>query len=378
MQSPKGAAPWQRAQSGSPFFSCWWSRASAACSSTAGSAARMRCPRWRRYRRTTTTGSRLFRRRSDRLALLHDVGRKHFRRTAADVFSVVHDTGGDEERVARFQRAGWLTLDLQLERALDDVAELLSRMRVPAGHAARYELGEGLHHVPVWRTDVVILQELAGEAGLLRVENRCKAADRGRNQQALHGTSPSRLKRPRPASSSSGRPSNPDPLRSSCRHARGSPGRSSCDRRSRARTASLLRRSCRPPAGPAAWSSLAPDDPERERESARQDRDEVAHHRHAALFRDVELGLLVVFLGALVHLLGERHVLEDEEEDADAETDQGALDYGVHGGDFALGKAELPRARRARPPRPGPQWLRDRRGPPAGCPPPRRAAAPPW
>src|SRR5205085_4026993 len=129
-----------------PFFSCWWSRASAACSFTAGNAARMRCPRWRRCRRTTT-GSKLFRGRSDRLALLHDVGRKHFRRAAADVFPVVHDTGGNEERVARLQRAGWLALDLQLERALHDVAELLSRMRMPAGHAARYELGEGLHHV---------------------------------------------------------------------------------------------------------------------------------------------------------------------------------------------------------------------------------------
>src|SRR5205807_8235036 len=123
----KAHGAWQIASSGSRSSSPSWWRGSAACSSTAGCAAKTRCPRCRRSRRTTTTGNEngesslgrrllLRRRRGDGLAFLHDVGGEDLGGAAADVLAVVHYARRNEERFARFQRARRLPGDLQLER----------------------------------------------------------------------------------------------------------------------------------------------------------------------------------------------------------------------------------------------------------------------
>src|SRR5204863_6051643 len=125
----------------------------------------------------------------------------------------------------------------------------------------------------------------------------------------------------------------------------------------------------------ASSSSLTPDDPGTDREPDHQDRDEVADRGEAALFGHVEHGGLVVFLGALVHLLVERQVFENEQDNAYAETDQGALECGMHGGDYSLGTGALPCARRAKRPRLAPRGSPGRLPPPPGRRPIREAAA---
>src|SRR2546426_1651822 len=178
------AWPWARTRcaSAGPTSGAWApsaSPASSACSSSCASSCRRRCSNAARARSGSSRrrscagrperGALLLRGRSDRLAFLDDVGGEHFRRAAADVLAIVHLAGFDEESIARLQRPGWLAVDFEQQRSLDDVAELLAGVRVPARRTTGNEFRQRLHCVALRHAQVLVLQQLAREPRLLSV-----------------------------------------------------------------------------------------------------------------------------------------------------------------------------------------------------------------
>src|SRR5712691_10504267 len=104
-----------------------------------------------------TAAMTLLDRCGDRLALLHDVGREHDSLAAAGVLACVNRACGNEERLARLHRPGRLTVDLEQQRALENDAELLAGVGMPADRPARLELGARLHRVAAGNAEVAIL-----------------------------------------------------------------------------------------------------------------------------------------------------------------------------------------------------------------------------
>src|SRR3989454_2235995 len=180
------------------------SPASSACSNSCASSCRRRCSnaacaRSGSSRRRSCAGrperaAASLRGRSDRLAFLDDVGDEHLRRAAADVFPVVHLAGFDEEHVARLQRPGWLAVDFEHQRALEEVADLLARMRMLARGSAGTEFRQHLHRMAVLHAHVLILQHFARKPRLLRIPQHGDTAnDYGAcdgDFLQLHGPSP--------------------------------------------------------------------------------------------------------------------------------------------------------------------------------------------
>src|SRR5689334_3968602 len=106
--------------------------------------------------------------REERLPFLDDVGGELRRVAGADVPRRVDRSGRDEQDLARLERHRRLALDPVLQRALEDVDDLLARMRVPAERSARGEVDARLDGLASGGAEIVPLELGARDAGLLR------------------------------------------------------------------------------------------------------------------------------------------------------------------------------------------------------------------
>src|SRR5690348_475500 len=85
--------------------------------------------------------------RGERLALLDDVRREHLGAPLAGVLRRVHRSTREVEAVAGLEVLHRLALDLERDLALEDVGDLLARMRVLAHRTAGLEVGAREHHL---------------------------------------------------------------------------------------------------------------------------------------------------------------------------------------------------------------------------------------
>src|SRR3954451_14346657 len=115
---------------------------------------------------STVAGSATGERR-DRLAHLDDVGREHPPRPLPHVDRVVRRSRRNEERVAGVQRQRGPVLDHHLHGSGEDVADLLTGMRVPARLDPGRDLGEHLDDLPAGDRGCAVLElgplEFSGE-----------------------------------------------------------------------------------------------------------------------------------------------------------------------------------------------------------------------
>jgi hypothetical protein len=99
------------------------------------------------------------------LALLDDVGGKLGRVAAADVAHRVDRLGRDQEDLAGIERRGLAAVDGLLERALQDVDDLLARVLVPGRWRVGSDIDAILNDLAAGNAQIVALEIGAGEAG---------------------------------------------------------------------------------------------------------------------------------------------------------------------------------------------------------------------
>ena len=75
--------------------------------------------------------------RSERLALLYDIGGRELRLLVAVLNASMGRFSGHLVRIARLQRAGWLALYGEIETAFNNITGFDSRMRVPSNQNSR-------------------------------------------------------------------------------------------------------------------------------------------------------------------------------------------------------------------------------------------------
>src|SRR5256886_16265030 len=105
-----------------------------------------------------------------RLPHFDDVGGEHHPRLGTNVQRVVRRAGWHEEGVTGVQGEGGLPLDHHLHRPGEDVANLLTRMHVPARLDAGWDLGEHLHDLPSGNRGWAVLELGALELPRERVD----------------------------------------------------------------------------------------------------------------------------------------------------------------------------------------------------------------
>ena len=79
---------------------------------------------------------RLLHRGDERPSLLDDIGREFACRAASDILRRVDHSGRNEQHAAGFENDRWPALDLILQRALKNVDDLLTRVKVALGDRA--------------------------------------------------------------------------------------------------------------------------------------------------------------------------------------------------------------------------------------------------
>src|SRR5262245_58562550 len=94
----------------------------------------------------------------ERLPFLDDVGGELRRVPVADVPHRVNRLGRHHQRFTGVVRLRRLPVDLILERAFEDVDDLLARMLVPDRRRFRAELDAVLDHMASWDGEIVLLQ----------------------------------------------------------------------------------------------------------------------------------------------------------------------------------------------------------------------------
>jgi len=94
----------------------------------------------------------------------------------------VHGAGRNDERLSRADRLVRFPGDLEDNRSLEHVADLLARVRVTPRGCAWLKLPDGGDHFTTRRGNVRLLENGTFEAGLLRV-HPCSEADDGDGQR---------------------------------------------------------------------------------------------------------------------------------------------------------------------------------------------------
>src|SRR3954453_10218084 len=112
----------------------------------------------------------LFRRGRQRLAFLDDVGGQDLSAASAGVGRVMDRTRGDDESLSGLQRDRRLPILLVQERALEDVADFFTGMRMAPRRRARLEIGDRLDDFPAGRREIGLLDDGPLERGRLRAE----------------------------------------------------------------------------------------------------------------------------------------------------------------------------------------------------------------
>src|SRR2546427_3919249 len=114
---------------------------------------------------------RSFHQREERLPFFDDIRGELRRLAAADVARRVDRSGRDEQDVAGFERYRRLALDFVLQRAFENINDLLARLRMLGERYSRADIDADLYGLATRNAEVVLLEIGAIDSRLLRLRD---------------------------------------------------------------------------------------------------------------------------------------------------------------------------------------------------------------